>query len=128
MGATYKITLQTWEKSNNRPEKFKRQLCPREATIEMENNKIVMKPGSLKWKPFDTAVSRKNDSGYIKNKKDFYSGLVFSSKDDANQFMEENKTVLEELRKQNVWGIAWKPTKIISRFEPSVKNVWKKKN
>jgi hypothetical protein len=124
--AKYKITLKTWEKSNSRPEKFKRQLCPREAAIEIENDKIVMKPGSMKWKPFDVTVSRKTDNGYIKNKKEFFSGLVFDSESDAKLFIEQNKNVLEDLRKQNVWGIAWKPTKIIKRFAPTTQTVWKK--
>lgn len=121
-----KIKLNTWNRRGNRETKFKRNIAPRESFVEYCNktNKITLKNGEKKWKPWDTTISRKNDKSYIESRKDIYSGLCFKNKADALNFMEKHKTELNELASQNPLFDHWSIMNVIKRFEPNDKLIY----
>lgn len=125
---TVKIKLHTWNRCGNRDTKFKRGVAAREAYVEYDavNKKITLKEGSKKWKPWDTAVARGKDQGYIQDRKDLYSGFCFNSKKDAQTFMEKHKAELDSLAKANPLFDHWSIMNVIKRFEPTSKKVYGK--
>ena len=116
-----KIRMNTWNRCGNRETKFKRNLAPREGFIEYCTNtkKVTIKNGESKWKPWDTAISRKNDKSYIEGRKQLYSGLCFESKKDAQQFINKHQEELNKLAAQNPLFDHWSIMNVIKRFEPN---------
>lgn len=125
---TVKIKLHTWNRCGNRDTKFKRGVAAREAYVDYDavNKKVVLKEGSKKWKPWDTAVARGKDQGYIQDRKEMYSGFCFNSKKDAQAFMEKHKAELDNLAKSNPLFDHWSIMNVIKRFEPTSKKVYGK--
>ena len=123
-----KIRMNTWDRCGNRSTKFKRGIAPREGFIELNNDtkQVTLKPGSTKWKPWDTAISRKNDISYINDKKDLYSGLCFNSKKQAQQFMNKHKNELDKIASENPLFDHWSIMNVIKRFEPNEKVMYGK--
>lgn len=125
---TVKIKLHTWNRCGNRDTKFKRGVAAREAYVDYDvaNKKVILKEGSKKWKPWDTAVARGKDQGYIQDRKELYSGFCFNSKKDAQHFMEKHKAELDSLAKSNPLFDHWSIMNVIGRFEPTSKKVYGK--
>lgn len=126
--ALVKIRMNTWDRRGNRNTKFKRGVAPREGFIEMakDTKKVVLKPGSTKWKNWDTTISRKNDISYINDRKKMYSGLCFSSKKEAETFMIKHKAELDRLASENPLFDHWSVMNIIGRFKPENTTVYGK--
>lgn len=125
---TVKIKLHTWQRCGNRDTKFKRGVAAREAYVDYDtiNNKVILKEGSKKWKPWDTAIARSKDTCYIQDRKEMYSGFCFDSKKDALTFIEKHKTELDALAKSNPLFDHWSVMNVIKRFEPTNKKVYGK--
>jgi hypothetical protein len=119
--ALVKIRMNTWDRGGNRCTKFKRGLAPREGFVEMCNDtkKVILKPGSTKWKGWDITISRKSDNSYIADRKKLYSGLCFKNKTDAQHFMEKHKTELASIAASNPLFDHWSVMNVIKRFEPT---------
>jgi hypothetical protein len=118
--AYVKICMRTWSRLSNRETKFKRGIAPRESFIEMNDKKeVVLKPGSTKWKAWDTSISRSKDTSYILDKKELYSGLCFKNKKDAESFILKHKSELDKLAKNNPLFDHWSVMNVIKRFEPN---------
>lgn len=118
--AYVKICMRTWSRLSNRETKFKRGIAPRESFIEMNANKeVILKPGSTKWKAWDTSISRSKDTSYILDKKELYSGLCFKNKKDAENFIMKHKSELDKLAKNNPLFDHWSVMNVIKRFEPN---------
>ena len=115
-----KIRMNTWDRRGNKSTKFKRGIAPREGFIEMCNDtkKVILKPGSTKWKNWDTTISRKNDTSYINDRKSLYSGLCFSNKKEAESFMVKHKKELDQLAAENPLFDHWSIMNVIKRFQP----------
>jgi len=125
---TVKIKLHTWQRCGNRDTKFKRGIAAREAFVEYDTatKKVVLKEGSKKWKPWDTALSRSKDLGYINDRKELYSGLCFENKKDALSFMQKHKAELDGFAKANPLFNKWSVMNVIKRFEPTSKKIYGK--
>lgn len=123
-----KIRLNTWQRCGNCDTKFKRGIAPREGFVDVcpETNTVFVKNGEYKCKPWDTEVSRKTDKEYISNRKEFYSGLCFESKEDAQSFMNKHKAELDKLAAENPLFDHWSIMNVIERFEPNRKLVYGK--
>lgn len=126
--AIVKIKMHTWSKNSTNPNKFKRNLAPREGFIDFnsEKNCIFIKPGEYKCKPWDTGISRRNDKEYIKERKKLYSGLCFESRKQAQTFMEQHKTEMNALAAKNPLFSHWSVMNVIKRFEPVSKTIYGK--
>ena len=98
---TVKIRLHTWQRCGDRDTKFKRGVAAREAYVDYDaiNNKVILKEGSKKWKPWDTTVARGKDLGYIQDRKNLYSGLCFNNKKEALRFMEKISKKIKQFLK-----------------------------
>lgn len=123
-----KIRLNTWQRCGNRNTKFKRGIAPREGFVELcpETKTVFLKNGDYKCKPWDTEISRKEDISYINTRKELYSGLCFSSKKEAQDFMIKHKTELDKLASQNPLFDHWSIMNVIKRFEPKDKIIYGK--
>lgn len=123
-----KIRLNTWQRCGNRNTKFKRGIAPREGFVELcpETKTVFLKNGDYKCKPWDTEISRKEDMSYINTRKELYSGLCFSSKKEAQDFMVKHKTELDKLASQNPLFDHWSIMNVIKRFEPKDKIIYGK--
>lgn len=126
--AIVKIKMHTWSKNSNNPNKFKRNLAPREGFIDFnsEKNCIFIKPGEYKCKPWDTGISRRSDKEYIKERKKLYSGLCFESRKQAQTFMDQHKSEMNALAANNPLFSHWSIMNVIKRFEPVSKTVYGK--
>ena len=117
--AYVKICMRTWNRLSNRETKFKRGIAPRESFVDFNNAKqVILKPGSTKWKSWDTSIPRSKDISYISDKKKLYSGLCFENKKDAENFMTKHKVELDSLAKTNPLFDHWSVMNVIKRFEP----------
>lgn len=118
--ALVKIKLNTWNRCGNRETKFKRTKAPREGFIEInpQTKQLSLKPGSTKWKPWDTTISRHEDKTYIIDKKQQYSGLCFENKQQAKNFMEKHQKELDKIAAENPIFDHWSVVNIINRFKP----------
>lgn len=123
-----KIKLNTWNRRGNRDTKFKRGIAPREGFVEIDpkTKKIHIKSGSMKWKTWDTSISRYNDSEYINNKKELFSGLCFENREQAKIFMTEHEPELDQLAKSNPLFDHWSIMYVNKRFEPTCKMMYGK--
>ena len=125
--AYVKICMRTWSRLSNRETKFKRGVAPRESFIEMNANKeVVLKPGSTKWKAWDTSISRTTDTLYISDKKKMYEGLCFKNRKDAESFMSKHKSELDKFAASNPLFDHWSIMNVIKRFEPDKKVLYGK--
>lgn len=122
--AVIKIHMHTNPKAKDA--KYKRFLAPREAFVDYDTstNQITMKYGEFKCKPWDTAISRKEDQSYINNKKELYSGLCFNTKNEAKEFMKQHQKELKAFAKQNPIFHHWSIMSVMSKFEPVNKLRW----
>jgi hypothetical protein len=118
--AYVKICMRTWRSQlGNRETKFKRGIAPREGFIDFNDTKqVVLKPGSMKWKAWDTSISRSKDVSYIADKKKLYEGLCFKNKKEAESFMSKHKQELDKIAANNPLFDHWSVMNIIKRFEP----------
>ena len=118
-----KIKLNTWNRRGNRDTKFKRGIAPREGFIEMDavTKKVLLKPGSFKWKAWDTSISRYTDTEYINSKKAMYSGLCFKDRKQAHTFMAKHKVELAKIAKANPLFDHWSVMYVNKRFTPTYK-------
>ncbi len=123
-----KIKLNTWNRRGNRDTKFKRGIAPREGFVEVDpkTKEVKLKAGSFKWKNWDTSVSRYNDTDYINNKKELYSGLCFESREQAKVFMSKHQTELDKIAKANPLFDHWSVMYVNKRFEPTNKVMYGK--
>ena len=123
-----KIRLNTWNRRGNRDTKFKRGVAPREGFIEIDTKtkKVQLKAGSFKWKAWDTSISRYEDSEYINNKKQMYSGLCFESREQAKSFMNKHKSELNKIASENPLFDHWSVMYVNKRFEPTSKVMYGK--
>lgn len=118
--ALVKIRMNTWDRKGTRSTKFKRNIAPREGFVEFDNTskRVVLKNGSNKWKNWDTTISRKTDDSYITDRKNLYSGLCFTNRKDAENFMQKHKSELDKLAASNPLFDHWSVMNIINRFTP----------
>lgn len=123
-----KIKLNTWDRRGNRDTKFKRGVAPREGFIELDANtkKVHLKPGSFKWKSWDTSISRYNDQDYINSKKEMYGGLCFSNRKEAKAFMEKHEAELCKIANDNPLFDHWSVMYVNKRFDPTHKVIYGK--
>ena len=123
-----KIKLNTWNRRGNRETKFMRNIAPREGFVEMDTTtkKVSLKPGSFKWKAWDTSISRYEDTCYINTKKELYSGLCFETKEAAKSFMSKHQTELNKIAQANPLFDHWSVMYVNKRFEPTNKLVYGK--
>jgi len=121
-----KIRLNTWNRRGNRDTKFKRGVAPREGFIELDpkTKKVHLKAGSFKWKSWDTSVSRYDDQEYIDSKKDLYSGLCFTDREQAHSFMKKHEAELSNIANSNPLFDHWSVMYVNKRFEPTHKVVY----
>ncbi len=110
------LKLKICTKPSSNPEfKYKRNIGYREAYIDQnEQGELVVKEKSSKWK----VISRKEPS-VIKDTTKLMEGLVFKNHDDVNKFLEQNKSSLDKISKENPTFECFKPVKIINRFKPA---------
>ena len=120
---TIKIKLST---TNNENTKYKRNIAPREAFIDLDlkTNSICLKYGSYKWKPFDTTISRKEDKSYIDSKKQLYSGLCFTTQRQAKQFMKKHKRELTKIASTYPTFNRWTLMNVADKFNPYKKTIY----
>ena len=118
--ALVKIRMNTWDRKGTRSTKFKRNIAPREGFVEFDktSKSVILKAGSSKWKNWDTTISRKNDASYIADRKNMYSGLCFTTKNEAKTFMNKHKAELDKIAANNPLFDHWSIMNIISRFQP----------
>lgn len=114
---TIKIKLST---INNEKTKYKRNIAPREAFIDLDSKtkSVCLKYGSYKWKPFDTAISRKEDHAYIESKKELYSGLCFKTQRQAKEFMKNHEKELETIASTYPTFHHWTLMNVAEKFSP----------
>lgn len=118
--ATVKIRMNTWQNGSTKSTKFKRGLAPRTGYIDYDTAKksYYFKAGDMKWKPYDTSISRKVDKSYIAEKKKFNEGLCFESKKAAKQWLIDNKDVADKLASENPLFYRWSVMNVASKFAP----------
>ena len=123
-----KIKLNTWNRRGNRDTKFKRGVAPREGFIDMDTKtkSINLKPGSFKWKAWDTSISRYNDKEYINTKKSLYDGLCFENREQAKVFMKKHETELNKIASSNPLFDHWSVMYVNKRFDPNTKVIYGK--
>lgn len=110
--STYKIRLVTGPNDNT----FYRHInVPRESYVDMtDTNRIQLKHGCTKWKTYVSVT----DSKYIEDRKELISGLVFKSRQDAEQFIKSRKNTLEKLAKTNPTYKRYEIFTVSKRFMP----------
>ena len=123
-----KIKLNTWNRRGNRDTKFKRGVAPREGfvDIDIKTNAINLKPGSFKWKAWDTSISRYKDKDYINTKKALYNGLCFESRAQAKAFMQKHEAELNKIANSNPLFDHWSVMYVNKRFDPTNKLIYGK--
>ena len=110
--STYKIRLVTGPNQNTF---YRRMNVPRESYVDItETNRVTLKHGCNKWKAHLSAA----DPDYIKEKRDLISGLVFNSRQDAEQFLKIRRKVLEKLAKTNPTYNRYEIFTVSKRFMP----------
>lgn len=126
--STVKIRLHTWVKTKNIDKKFKRGIAAREAYVDYDvnTNKVTLKEGSKKCKPYDTGVSRTKDLEYINERKSLYSGLCFETRKDAFKFIEKHKDEIDSFAKANPLFTHWTVMHVLNKFEPKSKLIYGK--
>lgn len=122
---TIKIKLSTM---SNKSTRYKRNLTPREAFIDLDidSNSLRLKHGGYKWKPFDTTISRKEDHSYIDSKKKLYSGLCFETQREAKEFMQKHEKELNSIAKEYPTFDRWKLVNVAEKFNPYSKIMYGK--
>ncbi len=94
--------------------------------VDLSRKEVTLKNGACKCKPFDPTVSRKTDRGYIKYRKDLYSGLIFHSRADAKQFMENHREELAGLASGHPLFHKWDVVTVTRKFKPATRVVYGK--
>lgn len=122
---TIKIKLSTTSNENT---KYKRNIAPREAFIDLDftTKSIYLKHGSYKWKPFDTGISRKKDKSYIQSKKQLYSGLCFTTQREAKEFMMKHEKELNQIASSYPTFNRWTLMNVAKKFNPYKKIIYGK--
>ena len=122
---TIKIKLST---TGSKETKYKRNIAPREAFIDLDYNtkSVYLKHGSYKWKPFDTTISRKNDQSYIQSKKQLYSGLCFTTQRQAKEFMKKHEKELNMIAMSYPTFNKWTLMNVAEKFNPYKKIMYGK--
>lgn len=122
---TIKIKLST---ASSEKTKYKRNIAPREAFIDLDFNtkSVYLKHGSYKWKPFDTGISRKKDKSYIQSKKQLYSGLCFTTQQQAKQFMKNHEQELNQIASTYPTFDRWTLMNVAKKFNPYKKIIYGK--
>ena len=110
--STYKIRLITGPTEDT----FYRHLnVPRESYVDITDTKrIILKNSGTKWK---SCVPAKNPD-YVEERKNLISGLVFSSRKDAETFMRDRKSALKRLAESNPTYKRYEIFTISKRFMP----------
>lgn len=118
--ATVKIRMNTWANGLDRSIKFKRGLAPRNGFIDYnpETKNYFFKAGDMKWKPYDTSISRKQDSSYIAEKKKFNEGLCFESQKAAKQWLVDHKDIADKMASENPLFVNWSVMNVSKKFAP----------